>query len=50
MIDKKFILKNGLFDITEEMLTNYVAIYGSIENTRNIKFNISYSRKLAGFI
>ena len=48
LIDKDIIPYSGLFDITEDILIQYINIYQSLSLSGNTKHDIMYARKLAG--
>jgi hypothetical protein len=48
LCDKEVIPPYTAFDITEEMLQEYVKVYGSLAHKGNGKFQYGYARKLAG--
>lgn len=48
LIANNFIPETGLFDITEDMISLYVATYGGLNSKLNTKFDPIYARKLAG--
>jgi hypothetical protein len=48
MIHEKIIPENGIFSINEEMLAEYIKIYGMLGEISNQRFSRNYARKLAG--
>lgn len=48
LIDRNIIPKDGLFDITESMLNEYIRTYGRMSAATNRKFDRLYARKMAG--
>lgn len=48
LIEKEIVPPYKSFDITEEMLSAYVAFYGSLDGGGKRKFDYDFARKIAG--